>query len=123
MSNKKVKVVPGTLIQFKNTGELAFVEYTYGQAFGGRSNSLSVLWLDENGNIEYSSAWFSLSQFNILESDVKANLKKIVKYNQKEGEGAPISMKPELAVKLGYTSIHTYESAKSNKKEGNIKLF
>ena len=57
-----------------------------------------------------------------MESDVEANLKKIVKYNQEEGEGAPIAMNPKLAAKLGYTSIHTYDSARANRKEGDIKI-
>ena len=122
MNTKKAKIVPGTLVQHKKTGELAFVEHTYAQAFGGRSKALSLLWLDDNGEIECSSAWSYPSQFNILESDIEANLKKIVKYNQEEGEGAPIFMNPKLAAKLGYTSIHTYESARADKKKGDIKL-
>ena len=120
--SKNPKIVPGTLVQHKKSGNLAFVEHTYAQAFGGRSNQLSLLWLDKDGEIEDSSAWHSPSQFNILESDTEANLKKIVKYNQEEGEGAPICMKPSLAIKLGYTSIHTYESARSGRKKGSIKL-
>ena len=118
----KKNFIPGTLVQHKKTGELAFVEHTYAQAFGGQSKALSLLWLDDNGEIEYGSAWFQPSQFNIIESDVEANLKKIVAYNQEEGEGAPISMNPKLAVKLGYTSIHTYDSARAGRKEGNIKI-
>ena len=118
----KKNFVPGTLVQHKKTGELAFVEHTYAQAFGGRSKALSLLWLDDNGEIECSSAWFYPSQFNILESDVEANLKKIVAYNQEEGEGAPICMNPTLASKLGYTSIHTYESARANRKKGDIEI-
>ena len=78
--NKKQKIVPGTLVQHKKTGELAFVEHTYAQAFGGRSKALSLLWLDDNGEIECSSAWSYPSQFNILESDVEANLKKIATF-------------------------------------------
>ena len=118
----KKNFVPGTLVQHKKTGELAFVEHTYAQAFGGRSKALSLLWLDENGEIDYGSAWFQPSQFNIIESDVEANLKKIVAYNQEEGDGAPISMDPTLASKLGYTSIHTYESVMSGRKKGDIEI-
>ena len=118
----KKNFIPGTLVQHKKTGRLAFVEHTYGQAFGGRSNSLSLLWLDDNGEIDFSSAWSSPSQFNIIESDVEANLKKIVAFNQEEGEGAPIGMDPILASKLGYDSIHTYDSAMANRKEGDIKI-
>ena len=122
MNKKKAKIVPGTLVQHKKSGCLALVEHTYGQAFGGRSNALSLLWLDDNGEIDFSSAWSYPSQFNILESDIEANLKKIVKYNRKCGEGAPIFMDSELAAKLGYTSIHTYASARANRKKGDIKL-
>ena len=116
------KIVPGTLVQHKKTGELAFVEHTYAQAFGGCSNKLSLLWLDDDGEIENGIAWYSPSQFNIIESDVEENLKKIVKYNQEEGEGAPIGMDPILASKLGYDSIHTYESAIAGRKKGDIEL-
>lgn len=118
----KKNFIPGTLVQHKKSGSLAYVEHTYGQAFGGRSNDLSLLWLDDDGEIEGGSAWFSPSQFNIIESDVEANLRKIVAYNQEESEGAPIGMNPTLASKLGYTSIHTYDSARACRKEGDIKI-
>lgn len=118
----KKKFAPGTLVQHKKSGSLAYVEYTYGQAYGGRSNDLSLLWLDDDGEIECSTAWSSPSQFNIIESDIEENLKKIIAYNQKEGYGAPICMDPVLASKLGYDSIHTYESARAGRKKGDIKI-
>jgi hypothetical protein len=121
MANKNI--VPGTLIQDKTTGKKAIVEFTSLQAFQNGSNSeVSLLWLDNNEEIDFSSAWHSISRFNILDSDIEENLKKIVKYNRKEGEGAPIGMKPEMAKKLGYTSIHTYSSAMSGRKRGDIKI-
>lgn len=119
----KKKIVPGTLVQDKRTGEKAIVEYTSLQAFKNGSNSeVSLLWLDDNGEIDFGSAWHSISRFNILDSDTEANLKKIIDYNHKEGEGAPIGMKPEIAKKLGYTSIHTYSSALSGRKRGDIEI-
>lgn len=113
---------PGTLLKFKKTGELAILEYTYNQAFGNGKDTgdLSIIWLDNKGNPEFSSAWRKKSEFLVIDSDIKKNLQKIRKYNK--GEAAPISMNPELAEKLGYESIHTYASALSGSRKGEIKL-
>lgn len=114
--------VIGCLLEHKNSGNKAFLEYSYRAAFGsGSSNEISIIWLDEEGNPDWSSAWHQKSNFKVIDSDIEENLKKIRKYNKKEG-GAPISMNPELAKKLGYTSIHTYASAMANRKHGDIKL-
>ena len=115
------KYLAGTLIESKSTGEKALIEHSYKEAFGsGSHNELSVIWLDKNGNPEYSNAWKKKSDFNMLESNVEENLKKIRKYNK--GDAAPIGMNARLAIYLGYSSIHTYESALANSKEGSIKL-
>ena len=118
---EKRKYLAGTLIELKSTGKRAFIEHTYKEAFGrGSHNQISVIWLDDDGNIECSSAWSSKSDFRVIKSDIEANLKKIRKYNKKD-DGAPIMMNPDLARYLGYTSIHTYESARADRK-GSIKL-
>lgn len=115
------KYLAGTLIESKSTGEKALIEYSYKEAFGsGSHNELSVIWLNKNGNPAGSSAWNEKSNFNVLESNIEENLKKIRKYNK--GEAAPIGMNAKLAIYLGYSSIHTYESALANLKEGSIKL-
>lgn len=116
------KYVVGCLLEHKQSGNKAFLEYSYRTAFGqGSSNEISVLWLDEKGNPDWSSAWHKKSSFNVIDSDIEENLKKIRKYNRKQG-GAPISMKPEFAKKIGYTSVHTYASAMACRKNGDIKL-
>ena len=76
--------------------------------------------MDKDDNLKGSTAWHSKSDFNILESDIEENLKKIKEYNK--GEAAPIGMNKKLAIYLGYSSIHTYESALAHLKEGSIKL-
>lgn len=115
------KFVTGVLIQDKE-GNKGIFEYTYAAAFGGKdSNSISIAWVDEKGKILHSSAWHRKSHFEVLESDVEDNMKKLRAYHKKQG-GAPIFMKASLAKDLGYTSIHTYESAKLGKKNGFIKL-
>ena len=115
------KYLAGTLIESKSTGRKALIEHSYKEAFeSGSHNELSVIWFDEKGNLKGSTAWHSKSDFNILESDIEENLKKIKEYNK--GEAAPIGMNKKLAIYLGYSSIHTYESALANLKEGSIKL-
>jgi len=121
---RKLKLVPGTLLKNKETGELVILEHTYEQAFGNSAyggctiSDLSICHLDDKGNINNSSAWHSSNNFEVIESDIEANIEKIVKYNN--GGAAPISMNPDLARKLGYGSIHTYNS--SCYEEGEIKL-
>lgn len=120
--SKKDGFVIGALLESKSDGNRCFLEHSYAQAFGGKNySSLSVIWLDEKGNPEYSSAWHRKSDFKVIDSDIESNLQKIIKFNKKSG-GAPICMKASLARKLGYTSIHTYASAKANRKNGEIKL-
>ena len=115
------RFVIGSLLEHKESGQKALLEYSYAAAFGGNDyNDLSVIWLDENGKLEYSSAWHSKRSFNIIESDIKTNMKKIRKFNK--GDAAPICMNPDIAEKLGYGSIHTYASALAGKKKGDIKL-
>ena len=115
------KYLAGTLIESKSTGEKALIEHSYKEAFGsGSHNELSVIWLDKDDSPKGSTAWHSKSDFNILESDIEENLKKIKEYNK--GEAAPIGMNKKLAIYLGYSSIHTYESALAHLKEGSIKL-
>ena len=119
---------PGYLI--KNVeGNLAIVECDYSEAFGGRDyTSLAIFELDSNENITYGWAWAKYENYCLVSKEseiVSKNLEKIRKYNIECGDGAPICMNPELAKKLGFTSIHTYESAKAagwESKEGAIKL-
>lgn len=120
--SKKDGFVTGALLESKSDGSRCFLEHSYAQAFGGRNySSLAVIWLNKKGNPEYSSAWHNKSNFKVIDSDLESNLQKIIKFNKKSG-GAPICMKASLAQKLGYTSIHTYASARSNRKSGEIKL-
>ena len=98
------KYLAGTLIESKSTGEKALIEYSYKEAFGsGSHNELSVIWLDKDDNIKGSTAWHSKSDFNILESNIEENLKKIREYNK--GEAAPIVMNKKLAIYLGYSYL------------------
>ena len=98
------KYLAGTLIESKSTGEKALIEYSYKEAFGsGSHNELSVIWLDKDDNLKGSTAWHSKSDFNILESNIEENLKKIREYNK--GEAAPISMNIRLAIYLGYSYL------------------
>ena len=98
------KYLAGTLIESKSTGEKALIEHSYKEMFGSESHSeLSVIWLDKDGNPKDSTAWHSKSDFNILESNVEENLKKIREYNK--GEAAPIGMNKKLAIYLGYSYL------------------
>lgn len=121
---KKQKFVTGCLIQDKD-GDVGIFEYNYAMAFGGRDyNNIAVAWLDEKGKKVIEISYDRKSQFTLIDSDpktIEANLKKLRSYNKKSG-GAPICMNTGLAIKLGYKSIHTYESAKAGCKEGSIKL-
>ena len=119
---------PGYLIKDAN-GNLAIVENDYSEAFGGRNyTSLAICELDSNKNITYGWAWAKYENYCLVSKDpeiISENLEKIREHNSKIGDGAPICMNPELAKKLGFTSIHTYESAKAagwEPKEGAIKL-
>ena len=119
---------PGYLIK-DIKGNLAIVEYDYSEAFGGRDyTSLSICELDSNGNITYCWAWAEYEDYCLVSKDseiISKNLEKIRKYHIEYDGGAPIGIDSELAKKLGYTSIHTYESAKVagwEPKEGAIKL-
>ena len=119
---------PGYLIK-DIKGNLAIVVHDYSEAFGGRNyTSLAICELDFDKNIKYSWAWAEYENYCLVSKDPKViseNLEKIRKYNLEIGDGAPICMNLELAKKLGFTSIHTYESAKAagwEPKEGAIKL-
>ena len=107
---------PGYLIKDVK-GNLAIVEHDYSEAFGGRDyTSLAIYELDSNENITYGWAWAKYENYCLVSKEpeiVSKNLEKIRKYNIERGDGAPICMNPELAKKLGFTSIHTYESAKA----------
>lgn len=119
---------PGYLIKDVK-GNLAIVEHDYSEAFGGRDyTSLAICELDSTGNITYGWAWAKYENYCLVSKEpeiVSKNLKKIRKHNIECSSGAPICMNPKLAKKLGYSSIHTYESAKAagwEPKEGAIKL-
>ena len=119
---------PGYLIKDVK-GNLAIVEHDYSEAFGGRNyTSLAIYELDSNENITYGWAWAEYENYCLVSKEpeiISKNLEKIRKYNIERGDGAPIGTDPELAKKLGFTSIHTYESAKAagwEPKEGAIKL-
>ena len=119
---------PGYLIKDAK-GNLAIVEHDYSEAFGGRNyTSLAIYELDSNENIKFGWAWAEYENYCLVSKEpeiVSKNLEKIRKYNMEDDDGAPICMNPELAKKLGFTSIHTYESAKAagwEPKEGTIKL-
>ena len=119
---------PGYLIKDVK-GNLAIVEHDYSEAFGGRNyTSLAICELDSNENITYGWAWAKYENYCLVSKEpeiVSKNLEKIRKYNIERGDGAPIGTNPELAKKLGFTSIHTYESAKAtgwDSGEGAIKL-
>jgi hypothetical protein len=115
------KFVTGALLQNKE-GNRAYLQYSYAAAFGGNnSNDIAVAWIDENGKVTNSSAWHRKGEFEVLDSDIKHNLNEIRKYNRRQG-GAPIFMRAKLAIKLGFTSIHTYESARAGRKHGFIKI-
>ena len=120
----KQKFVTGCLIQDKD-GNVGIFEYSYAMAYGGKDyNNITVAWLDEKGKKVIETSHHRKSQFTIIDSDPKTiedNLKKLRSYNKKSG-GAPICMKASLAIKLGYKSIHTYESALAYRKDGSIKL-
>ena len=107
---------PGYLIKDVE-GNLAIVEYDYSEAFGGRNyTSLAIYELDSDKNITYCWAWAKYENYCLVSKEpeiVSKNLEKIRKYNIERGDGAPIGTDPELAKKLGFTSIHTYESAKA----------
>lgn len=115
------RFVIGALLENKE-GHKAFLAYSYAAAFGGKeSNNIAVMWLDSKNNITGTSAWYRKSDFTVIDSDINENMKKICKYNSTHG-GAPICMKVEMARKLGYKSIHTYESARKMMKHGSIKI-
>lgn len=120
---------PGYLIKDVE-GNFAIVEHDYAEAFGGRCfTSLAICQLDSEGNITCSWAWAEYADYCLVSKDpdvVSKNLEKIRKRVSEIGDGAPIGMNSELAKKLGFTSIHTYESARASgweAKEGAIKLY
>lgn len=102
----------GDLVRFKSDGSYGIIEHSYKDAFtSGSHNQFSVLTLDENGVPDNSIAWIRKSELECVDTTHrKSNLRKIRKYNK--GDGAPISMDPELAKMLGYGFIHTYETAR-----------
>lgn len=107
---------PGYLI--KNVeGDLAIVGHDHSEAFGGRDyTSLFIYELDFNENIKYGWAWAKYENYCLVSKEpemISKNLEKIRECNIKLNIGAPIGMDPKLAEKLGYTFIHTYESAKA----------
>ena len=104
------RFVIGALLENKE-GHKAFLAYSYAAAFGGK----------ESNNITGTSAWYRKSDFTVIDSDINENMKKICRYNSTHG-GAPICMKVKMARKLGYKSIHTYESARKMMKHGSIKI-
>lgn len=115
-----IRWYPGYLVKNKNKEEYAIVEHDYAEAFGGRNfTDLCLLFLDNEGNPEYSSAWHDYYDYELIDKDnIEKYLDIIRKYNN--GDAAPINMDYQLAKNLGYGSIHTYESARSNKEIGDI---
>lgn len=116
---------PGYLIKDKG-GKLFIVFHDYAEAFGIRDfTSLALCDLDSNENIIRYWAWADYKNYFLVSKEpeiVSKNLEKIRQYIGRSKNGAPIAMNSRLAKKLGFTTIHTYESANSGSKEGAIKL-
>ena len=115
------KFITGALLEHEE-GRRCFLGYSYEMAFGGKNTrSICVFWIDDNGNILYSSSWYRKRMFKVIPSDIEANLAKIREYCKRVG-GAPIGMRHSVAKNLGYTSIHTYASSFAHSHDGEIEL-
>lgn len=94
-----VRFLPGFVIQQKETGKKAIVQFDYAYAFGGRNfTDLSIYNLDAEGNISLGWAWASCSNYNIIDTEhQQQNIKLIRDYNVRNGNLPPYGLSDELA--------------------------
>lgn len=97
-----VRMLPGFVIQHKDTGTKAIVEFDYAYAFGGRNfTDLSLYSLDKEGNITCGWAWASYSNYNIIDTEhQQQNIKLIREYNTIHNHSAPYGLSDELSLKF-----------------------
>lgn len=111
MARQRKTFLIGDLVKDKTNGAIGIIEHSYKDAFGHGSHSeFSILWLDDDGKPDFSHAWNYKKNLEVIDTEHRQeNIKKIRKYNR--GDAAPICMDSQLAKKLGYKGVHTYESA------------
>ena len=60
----------GQLVMDKRTGHFGVVQYTYAQKYGGDDDSsLSILWLEREGQFGHESSWHNSSNFILVPFD------------------------------------------------------
>ena len=94
-----VRWLPGYVIQQKETGTKAIVEFDYAYAFGGRNfTDLSIYNLDKEGNITCGWAWASYSNYKLIDTEhQQQNIKRIHDYNVSNGYRPPFGLSRELS--------------------------
>lgn len=97
-----VRMLPGFVIQHKETGTKAIVGSDYAYAFGGRNfTDLSIYNLDKEGNITCGWAWASYSNYKIIDTEhQQQNIKRIHDYNVSNGNCPPYGLSDDLAIRF-----------------------